>query len=194
MPRSEARRLLQLPLDRVIALFVGSLIPEKGVRELADAVLQLGDPFMAVFVGAGPFAEYRSRDPRAPGRLDYRGERPHADVARYLSAADVLVLPSYGEGLPTVLVEAGSMGVPVIASAVGGIPELLGNDRGKLLSDVSVASIAAALESFVNGRDRAYAAALNLRDHVLQWYDADRNAAKLLEVYRSVSHAASSER
>ena len=43
------------------------------------------------------------------------------------AAADVLVLPTYSEGMPSVLVEAGWVGVPIVASAVGGIPELLGD-------------------------------------------------------------------
>lgn len=187
MPRAEARQLLGLPDDRVVVLFVGNLKRTKGVRELADALLDLGDPFLGVFVGGGPEAGYGSDDPRAQGRLSYVGARPHEEVIRYLSAADVLVLPSYAEGLPTVLVEAGSLGVPVIASAVGGVPELLGDDRGTTLPEVSAGSIASALTGFVTDRDGAEAAARRLGDLVVDAYDVDRNAARLVEYYRAAA-------
>jgi teichuronic acid biosynthesis glycosyltransferase TuaC len=191
LPRTEARRVLGLPEDRVIVLFIGNLKPTKGVRELADAVLAIGHPFMGVFVGDGPEAGYGASDGLAGGGLVYVGSRPHADVARYLSAADVLVLPSYTEGLPTVIVEAGSLGLPVIASAVGGIPELLGDDRGTILPDVSSGSIVAALRSFLADRERAAAAAGRLRDHVVDRYDVDRNAARLVELYRAAESSRS---
>ena len=126
IPRRAARDLLKLPHDRVIALYVGNLKQAKGVRLLADAILDLGAPFLGVFIGGGSEEGYGSQDLRGPALLDYRGARPHAEIVRYMSAADVLVLPSYSEGLPTVIVEAGSVGLPVIASRVGGIPELIG--------------------------------------------------------------------
>ena len=108
---------------------------------------------------------------------------------RFMSAADVLVLPSYGEGLPTVLVEAGSISLPVIASAVGGIPELLGEDRGALLPSVSAPSIATAITSFAADRPKAMVAAERLREHVRAGYDVSTNAQQLLAHYRSASGA-----
>lgn len=189
LPRREARRLLGLPDDRVVVLFVGNLKRAKGVRELADAVLNLGDPLLGVFVGGGPEAGYRSTDPLASRHLSYVGPRPHEDVIRYLSAADVLVLPSYAEGLPTVLVEAGSLGVPVIASAVGGIPELLGSDRGTLLQRVTADSVTASLTEFLGRRNDAEAAAKRLGELVVEAYDVDRNAARLVDYYRSAGGA-----
>lgn len=192
VPRSEARRSLGLPDDRIVVLFVGNLLRSKGVRELADAILDLGDPFLGVFVGRGPEAGYGQGDMGRKPRLTYTGERPREDVVRYMSGADVLVLPSYREGLPTVLVEAGSLGLPVIASAVGGIPELLASDRGTILSHLSAEAIASALVTFVSGREQAQAAARRLQQHVIEAYDVDTNAARLLACYRSVSsqHAA----
>ncbi len=190
LPRAEARRLLGLPDDRVVVLFVGNLKRTKGIRELAEALLGLGEPFLGVFVGGGPEAGYGSGDPRAQGRLSYVGARPHEEVVRYLSAADVLVLPSYTEGLPTVLVEAGSLGVPVIASDVGGIPELLGHDRGTILPEVSAGAIATALTGFMADRDGAAVAARRLGDLVVDAYDVDRNAARLVDYYRAAQGAA----
>ncbi len=187
MPRDEARALLGLPMDRVIVLFVGNLKPTKGIRELADAILAVGPPFLGVFVGSGSEEGYGSQEAAAQGLLDYRGAQPHSEVVRYMSAADVLVLPSYTEGLPTVLVEAGSLRLPVIASAVGGIPELLGEDRGTTLADVSPSSIVAALMRFLGDRGWADAAAERLHELVVEEYDVDANAATLLGWYRSIA-------
>jgi teichuronic acid biosynthesis glycosyltransferase TuaC len=187
MPRPEVRRLLGIPEDRIVVLFVGNLLVSKGVRELADAVLGLGDPLLGVFVGSGPEIGYGVDATGAAGRLDYRGARPHEEIARYMSAADVLILPSYREGLPTVLVEAGSLRLPVIANGVGGIPELLGRDRGAILGEVSSEAIADALTVFVTHRVEADVAARRLHEHVVAAYDVDTNATRLLEIYRSVS-------
>jgi teichuronic acid biosynthesis glycosyltransferase TuaC len=187
VPRREARRILGLPEDRVIVLFVGHLLRAKGVRELADAILNLGDPFLGIFVGGGPEAGYGTGDTGRSRLLEYAGERPHEDVLCHMSAADVLVLPSYREGLPTVLVEAGSLGLPVIASSVGGIPELLGCDRGTMLPSLSAAGVEAALRGFLAGRDEAAAAAGRLQRFVVEAYDVDVNAARLLGWYRSIT-------
>jgi teichuronic acid biosynthesis glycosyltransferase TuaC len=119
--------------------------------------------------------------------LEYVGERRHDDVIRYMSAADAIVLPSYREGLPTVLVEAGALGLPAIASSVGGIPELLGADRGTLLPAVSAQEIAAALRRFMGHRAQADEAARRLREHVSDAYDVDVNTARLIDCYRSVT-------
>ena len=129
LDRAAARRALGITQDRVVALFVGHLVEAKGARVFADAVLAVGEPFFGVLVGGGPEAGYAADRPGAAGMLRYTGELPHDDVVRHMSAADVLVLPSHAEGLPTVVVEAGSLGLPVIATAVGGLPELLGRPR-----------------------------------------------------------------
>lgn len=185
LPRDVARAALDLVDDRVIVLFVGNLIAAKGVRELVDAILPRGDRFLGVLIGDGPERGYGGADARSADCLRYPGLRPHGEVARYMSAADVLVLPSHREGLPTVLVEAGSLGLPVIASAVGGIPELLGTDRGVLLGEVSPAAIGAALDEFERRRSAASAAAARLRAFVLAEHDVDTNAGRLVEIYRS---------
>jgi teichuronic acid biosynthesis glycosyltransferase TuaC len=183
IPRDQARDELGLPAGRRIALFLGNLLEAKGVHELVDAVLPRRERWLAVLVGDGPERGYGTADARASGAVEYRGPQPHSEVARYLCAADVLVLPSRSEGLPTVLVEAGSVGLPVIASAVGGIPDLLAEGRGALLGDVSSGAVGEALDAFALDPRPAEAAAARLRAHVLAHHDVDANAARLLTVY-----------
>ena len=189
LPKLEARHALGLSTERVIALFVGHLVKEKGVREFVSAVLQLGDPFVGVLVGAGPESGFGTSNPRAGGRIVFAGPRPQDEVLRFMAAADVLVLPSHGEGLPTVLVEAGSVGLPVVGSAVGGIPELLADGRGTVLPEVSTEAVAGALVQFNAGRDRAAVAAKRLQAHVRAEYDVDVNAARLLDHYVAIDGA-----
>lgn len=185
--RREARTELGVGDDDILVLFVGNLNVQKGVRELIDALVQLGPPFRGVLIGAGPLAGYGMDTVGSDAVIDYRGARDHDAVIRAMSGADVFVLPSYTEGMPTVLVEAGSMRLPVIASRVGGIPELLGEDRGVLLPEVSPEYLKAALLAFVADRDAARASADRLHDVVLDRYDVDRNASRLLDLYRSVA-------
>jgi teichuronic acid biosynthesis glycosyltransferase TuaC len=185
IPRAEAREALGLPADRVLVLFVGYLQRVKGVHELASALMELGDPFQGIFVGDGPESGYGVSDEPSQQPLRYVGARHHDEVIRYMAAADVLVLPSHGEGLPTVLVEAGSVGLPVIASTVGGIPELLGEDRGTLLPEISSAAVAGALRSFADHRPEAAAAAGRLRTFVMRKHDVHANARRLADHYRA---------
>jgi teichuronic acid biosynthesis glycosyltransferase TuaC len=184
LDRDAARQQLGLPADAVVALFIGNLLPAKGIREFADGVLAAGGGVLGVAVGGGPERGYGTASPGGE-RLRYAGERPHDEMAAYLSAADMLLLPSYGEGLPTVLVEAGSLEVPVIASAVGGIPALLADGRGTLLSTPSAGAVAEAIRGAIADPAAARASAAALHAHVLAEYDVDVNAGALVDVYRA---------
>jgi len=148
-------------------------------------VLAVGEPFLGVLVGGGPEAGYAADRPGAADMLRYTGELPHDDVVRHMSAADVLVLPSYAEGLPTVVVEAGSLRLPVIATAVGGLPKLLADGRGMLLEAPDPAGVASALRALAADPEAAAAMAARLQAHVWAAYDVDTNAARLLAAYRA---------
>jgi teichuronic acid biosynthesis glycosyltransferase TuaC len=181
--RMAARRELGVADDEVLMLMVAYLDSRKRVRDLVDAIHAVGAPLRAVFAGAGPELGYRAQ----PGRIDYIGPRSNGDVPRLLAAADVTVLPSEREGLPTALVEAGAAGVPIIASRAGGTPELLAEDRGVLLDEISPGSIADALRGFLADRRAAADRAARLRAHVLEEYDVDGAAERLEAIYRQVA-------
>ena len=186
LTREDARDRLGLPPDRVVILLVATLVPGKGIRPFVDAVIRLGRPFKAVVVGEGPDFGYRASEGARLELVEYRGGQPNDAIPQYLAAADMLILPSETEGLPTVLVEAGAAGVPVIASAVGGVPELLADDRGLLMRDVSTQSIAEAILAVQADPDAAGRRADRLRAFVNLHYDAGANARHLAGIYRQI--------
>jgi glycosyltransferase involved in cell wall biosynthesis len=122
--RDAARRALSLPLDRTLLLGVGRLVAAKGFQHAAAALAGLRDDVALVLVGDGPEAAAIAQ--LAGDRAILLGTRPPADVARAYQACDLLVLPSEREGWPNVVTEALASGLRVVASEVGGIPEILG--------------------------------------------------------------------
>jgi glycosyltransferase involved in cell wall biosynthesis len=124
-----ARTALGLPLDAVVAGTVGRLDPVKDQIGVLEAFACLRDKWpraLLVIVGDGPCRgalEARSRRPDLVGRVRLLGER--ADVPDILRAIDIYMLPSIAEGISNTVLEAMASGLPVIATAVGGNPELV---------------------------------------------------------------------
>jgi glycosyltransferase involved in cell wall biosynthesis len=120
--------------DPAEVLFAGRLSPEKGIEELVAATRGMN----LVVAGDGPL---RSLVPSALGFV------PHAELERLYARAAVVVLPSHREGLPLCVLEAMAHGRPVVASAVGGIPELVEDGvTGLLVPPGDVAALRAAVE------------------------------------------------
>ncbi|WP_245677703.1 glycosyltransferase family 4 protein [Chondromyces crocatus] len=150
----EARRALGLPERGRVITFVGTLAAHKGVRELLasldDVASAAGEPTCLVMVGDGPerhaLEEEAARRTEAAGKLVIPGPRPLEEVARYMAAGDVVTLPSHAEGTPNVILEALASGRPVVATRVGGIPDVIENGRtGLLVPPEDVPALSAAL-------------------------------------------------
>jgi glycosyltransferase involved in cell wall biosynthesis len=147
--RSEARRELKLPAGRLI-LFVGRVESAKGVIELLEAfekVAASAPDLSLALVGDGPeMHRYRRAAAQWPGRVFLPGAQPLAAVARWLAACDVLTLPSWNEGSPNVILEALASGRRVVATRVGGIPDLMSSsEAGEMVSAQAADELAAAL-------------------------------------------------
>jgi glycosyltransferase involved in cell wall biosynthesis len=133
-------------------LAVGRLIHLKGGDVLLDALVEvvraLPQTRMA-FAGAGDLdAEWRERTVRLglSGRVDFLGNLPRETLADVYRQSRILAIPSRSEGLPLVLLEAQWMGIPAVASAVGGLPEaIVDGENGLLVPAEDPGSLAHAL-------------------------------------------------
>jgi len=112
------------------AIYIGRLTPEKGVETLLTAWQSLTDRIPLKLVGDGPLAPQVRLAAQSNQNLDYTEFRPMRDVLELIRNADFLVMPSqWYEGLPRVIIEAFSVGTPVIGSRLGSIAELIDESR-----------------------------------------------------------------
>jgi glycosyltransferase involved in cell wall biosynthesis len=150
-PRSDARLSLQLPENDPMILFVGNLVPVKGVGVLIEACARLareGKTFRCFLIGQGPLRPALEEQIAHAGLQDVVtlvGAVEHARLHVWFRAADLFVLPSYSEGVPCVLLEAAACRTPYVASRVGGIPEIAHLNEGRLVPPGNVAALADAM-------------------------------------------------
>jgi glycosyltransferase involved in cell wall biosynthesis len=151
--REEARRETGYLESGRLILFVGSALKTKGMAELLEAfggLLRRAPDARLAVIGDGEYKETFERHAAAAGILDrirMLGRLPSERVAPWMRAADVFCLPSYSEGCPNVIVEALACGCPVVATNVGGIPELCGESSSILVPAHQPESLRAALET-----------------------------------------------
>jgi teichuronic acid biosynthesis glycosyltransferase TuaC len=142
-----ARAQLGLPAGKIV-LGIGRLVAGKGFRAAATAVARLGAGVTLVLVGDGP---EQGAITKALPAVRCLGALPPDGVATACRAADVLVLPSEREGWPNVVTEALASGLPVVATHVGGIPQILGDPlpawRGAMVAPGDVDGLIAALRT-----------------------------------------------
>ncbi len=152
----ELRVKYGLPSEVPIVLYTGNLARVKAPEVLVEAfgsVARLPSRPQLVVVGDG---EMRSELEQTVAAKDlgssirFVGRRPHTEIPEWMGAADVLCLPSRAEGCPNVVLEAFSSGRPVVATAVGAVPELVTPDRGRVVDVGNVSALAQALEDVLS--------------------------------------------
>lgn len=173
--------------DRPLVLAVGRLHPQKGFPTLLEAAGQLArrrPPPVVAIAGDGP-ARAELAASIAAGGTGVRLLGHRSDVAALLAAADVVVLPSRWEGSPLAAQEALAAGRPLVATAVGGVPDLVG-DGAVLVPSGDPASLAVAVSVLLD--DPAAAAAVAARGvaRAASWADEASTVAAVAQIYEAL--------
>jgi glycosyltransferase involved in cell wall biosynthesis len=185
--RARARRLLDIPDDVPLVGTVGRVDYQKAPGDFLEALVRLGRGVHGVWIGDGPLSaevEAQGRTLGLGSRLHMAGERE--DVPALLPGLDVFVMTSLYEGLPCALVEAMQCGLPVVATAVNGVPEIVfHNVTGLLIPPARPQACAAALGYMLDHPDTARRLADAGRREVAGRFDASAASAALGGVYEA---------
>lgn len=190
----ELRRKLGIkPGERVI-LTIGRLSREKAQIDLIVAAGHLTRlypdlAFRLVLVGDGPERQTVERAAAGlGGRILCVGHQ--TNVRPYYSAADIFVLPSHSEGSPNVILEAMAAGVPIAATAVGGVPETLENEQSALLVPAAAPEkLAEAMARLLTNNELAGRLARNASATIAERFSPDAYRRSLMEVYAELTPA-----
>ena len=195
--RAAAREELGLAAEARVVLMVAQMRPEKAHEALLVAVERLRDDGLAVTALVAGDGERRATlEKRAAalgvtGNVRFLGVR--GDVARLLHASDVLVLPSHArvETFPLAVIEAMAVGIPVVASAVGSIPELIRtDDTGFLIPPADGVALAAQVAHILRHPGAAREVALRGRDAVRARFGIERTVRGYQDLFDELVAAA----
>jgi glycosyltransferase involved in cell wall biosynthesis len=198
-PAPGLRRELGIPADALVLGHVGRLAPVKGQRELLESVARLrlrGAAVQLVLIGSdigtrGRYAAELERQAVAFGireSVHFAGFRD--DAAAAIQELDALVLPSWIEGLPLVVLEAMAHARPVVATAVGGTPEaVVDGETGLLVPPRDVDALTAALEHVVSDAGVRHDLGRAGRVRAGQLFAVEQMTGRVLEVYEDVRRA-----
>ena len=186
-PIQNVRDELNLPKNRKIILSIGNIYETKGFQLLIkslDIIRNRQEPPLLVIIGEGPYKNVLV-DLITTLSLNndvlFAGLKPHKTLFQWYNACDVFCLASFREGIPNVIFESFACGKPVVATGVGGIPEVVTNDNGLIVPELSAEKIASAIVKSINTRWNHK----KIVDHakIFNW---DFTTKKLFSLFQSV--------
>ncbi len=184
--KNTLRGQLNLPQDRPLILMVGVMRVGKGQDVLIEAAQSIPN---AIFLLVGDGEERAALEAQArpiADRVIFLGQR--MDIPDLLGAADIFVLPSDSEALPTVLIEAGAAALPVIATRVGGIPEIVvDGETGIIIPPRQPQHLVQAIQQLLDQPQRAVEMGKAARARILQLFTLSQQAEKTMQVYEEVA-------
>lgn len=189
--KKESKKILNIAEDKLVLVTISSLTPEKGIKVALDAVGQLIKNYpniLLLIVGDGRDSEYLkqySKDTNLSNHVTFLGRRE--DVNRLLNAADIYLIPSFKEGLPISLLEAMAAGKPVIATAVGQVPEVISSDVGVLIKSGSLSELTSSIKRLIDDEAMRKKLSFNASQHIKENYSSNRMTKENVAIYKSVS-------
>jgi glycosyltransferase involved in cell wall biosynthesis len=187
------RKELGLPLDKTIALYAGYLTKRKGVYELIEAIhrVQKKCPdILLLMCGAGPEETALRRLIREKGiehTVRMAGEVEPERMNKWMQASDMFVLASHTEGMPNVVTEATACGLPVVATAVGGLPDAIGDCDGAILvPSENVDDLEKAIVKVISDNQLQAHMRIAARKRAEEQFGGKRNASLILDYLRKI--------
>ena len=159
-------------------VFMSHVSDEKGVGCLLEAFSHLPKDYSLDFYGAIKEKRYETFGWEDHG-VRYRGEVSSEEVLRRLTEYDLLLLPSFREGYPGIIIEALSVGMPVISTQVGGIPEIITDGvNGRLVHPAATGDLAEAIQSVGERNYATYCE--NAYRSFCEHFDSDKTNGRIL--------------
>ncbi|MCP9456345.1 MAG: glycosyltransferase [Nitrospira sp.] len=189
--RGVLQEVVGRPVDGPIIASVGRLSPEKGHSDLIEAIAMVresGHKVSLVLIGDGPERQKLVRQIEKHGlqnvvHLPGYVQAPH----RILEEVDLAVLPSHTEGLPNAALEALLMDVPVLATRVGGTPEvIIDGETGRLVEPHSPRALADGIVEFLSAPQAWKQMAAKGKERVVTHFDFEARTRKLEAIYKEV--------
>lgn len=162
------------------AVFVGRLTKQKGIYELLAAAKEL-ENVEILLIGPNDGNIEFSNQPN----VKLVGRKSHEEVMEYLKKADVLLFPSYTEGFPLTVLEAMSCGLPIVATGVGAIPDMIGDTGGIIIDSPDATRLVEAVKAIEDKNLRAEMSKNNIHK-VKECYLRDSVLKQLLSIYTSL--------
>lgn len=185
--KKKLRQELNLPVDVLIVLFVGRIIPEKRPEHLINIWQEIHTAYpksLLIMVGDGSEAD-RLKAIKTEG-VFFTGTQE--DVRPYLQAADIFVLPSAREGLSNALLEAQACGLPVISTSIGAAPEMIENNKSGFLVGVdNIVELKTTIMQLLGNATLRSKLAIAGRETVVQKFSLQKTAKQLAELYRELA-------
>lgn len=176
--------------------FVGRMVRDKGINELVSAFVKLHQKFAcARLILVGPFE--RELDPIDKSTEEQILHHPaivfmdfQKDIRPFMAASDALVFPSYREGFPNVVIQAGAMELPSIVTNINGCNEIIiSGENGVIIEPRNEEQLYQAMETFITHQEKVKKMAANSRKLVADRYDQKIVWNALLEEYKNLSRA-----
>jgi glycosyltransferase involved in cell wall biosynthesis len=171
-------------------VYTGRLSAEKGIPVLFDSIAQLKTrnyEIQITLMGDGEdrhFLEQLARQKEIDDSVIFAGFVDQATIAKTLRASDIFVLPSFAEGIPVALMEAMAMGVPVIATYVGGVIELVVDQRtGLMVSPSDSVGLASAIARYIDDEAFRQTIAKNAREKIESEFNTEDQVDKLAQLF-----------
>jgi glycosyltransferase involved in cell wall biosynthesis len=177
--------------EKKVFLYSGRLVEGKGLDLLVRAIKNVAKEYkniLLVFIGSGDYQEKIADMASSYGLEDFvKIEGTVDNVHEYLNASDIFVFPSFSEGMPNALLEAMACGLPVIASRIGGVFDVVEDGKsGILFEPGNVSGLASAILGLLKDDELRFRLGNEARKRIVDSFSIDRIADEYIRLYKEV--------